>query len=145
MLPWIAIVDSFQHWIYTHPDHTTEQRSDAWMQILAKYGDGVTDYSGLEEYCKILWQKQLHIFEVPFYYIEYGMAQLGAIAMWRNFKEDNKKALKNYKNALRIGYTRPISEIYSTAGIRFDFSRDYIKELASFVKEELASLKELQL
>ena len=83
------------------------------------------------------WQKQLHIFEVPFYYIEYAIAQLGAIAMWKNYKEDPQKAITNYMSALSLGNTRPIGEIYETAGIKFDFSRKYVSELASFLMQEL--------
>jgi len=87
-----------------------------------------------------LWQKQLHIFEVPFYYIEYGMAQLGAIAVWKNYKENPEKGLQQYLNALKLGYTKTIKEIYETAGIKFDFSAAYVKELAEFVKAELDKL-----
>ena len=85
-------------------------------------------------------QRQLHLYEVPFYYIEYGMAQLGAIAVWKNYKEDNQKGLAGYMEALKLGYTATIPEIYAAAGIKFDFSREYIKELMTFVKAELDSL-----
>jgi oligoendopeptidase F len=87
-----------------------------------------------------MWQKQLHLYEVPFYYIEYGMAQLGAIAVWRNFRQDKQKGLRGYMNALKLGYMRNIPEIYKAAGIKFDFSRGYIKELMSFVKDELGKI-----
>jgi oligoendopeptidase F len=87
-----------------------------------------------------LWQKQLHLYEVPFYYIEYGMAQLGAIAIWRNFRKDRNKGLQGYMNALKLGYLKSIPEIYQAANIKFDFSREYIKELMSFVREELRSI-----
>ena len=87
-----------------------------------------------------MWQRQLHLFEVPFYYIEYGMAQLGAIAMWRTFKENKERSLDNYVSALKLGYTKTISEIYDTAGIKFDFSKKYVKELADFIKKELSLL-----
>ncbi len=83
-LPWVATIDKFQHWIYEHPDHTTKQRKDNWNRIFQEFADTVTDWRGLEEARDYLWQKQLHLYEVPFYYIEYGMAQLGAIAIWRN-------------------------------------------------------------
>jgi oligoendopeptidase F len=86
------------------------------------------------------WQNQLHIFEVPFYYIEYGMAQLGAIAIWRNYKRNPEKALDAYEAALRLGYTKSIPEIYKIAGIEFNFSQDYVKELADFVKDELEKI-----
>lgn len=136
-LPWVAVVDQFQHWIYTNPDHTIEQRTDAWTQIFDRFGANFVDWSGYEESKQNLWQKQLHIFEVPFYYIEYGMAQLGAIAVWKNYKENPEKGLQQYLDALKLGYTKTIPEIYETAGIKFDFSASYVKELAEFVKAEM--------
>jgi oligoendopeptidase F len=136
-LPWVAVVDQFQHWIYTNPDHTTEQRTEAWTQIFERFGANFVDWSEHREAEQNLWQKQLHIFEVPFYYIEYGMAQLGAIAVWKNYKENPEKGLQQYLDALKLGYTKSITEIYETAGIKFDFSAEYVKELAAFVKAEL--------
>lgn len=135
-LPWIASIDKLQHWVYTNPKHTIAERYNYWMQISKDFGTGVVDYSGLEDNLKRSWQAQLHLFEVPFYYIEYGMAQLGAIAMWRSYKQNPKLALENYKKALSLGYTKTIPEIYKTAGIKFDFSPAYVKELADFVKSE---------
>lgn len=139
-LPWIASIDKFQHWIYTNPNHTVDERYDYWLKISKDFGTGVVDYTGLEHNLKRSWQPQLHLFEVPFYYIEYGMAQLGAIAVWRNYKQNPKQALDNYKNALALGYTKTIPEIYKTAGIKFDFSPAYVKELAEFVKSEYEKL-----
>ncbi len=139
-LPWVAVVDQFQHWIYTNPDHTDAQRSEAWLQIYNSFGAGFTDWSAYKEAEINLWQKQLHIFEVPFYYIEYGMAQLGAIAVWKNYKENPEKGLQQYLDALKLGYTKTIKEIYETAGIRFDFSAAYVKELAAFVKGEMEKI-----
>jgi oligoendopeptidase F len=139
-LPWVATIDKFQHWVYENPGHSLEERKANWNRIFDEFADTVTDWSGLQEAKDYLWQKQLHLYEVPFYYIEYGMAQLGAIAVWRNFKRDSKKGLEGYKNALKLGYTRSIPEIYQAAGIRFDFSRDYIRELMSFVREELKKI-----
>jgi oligoendopeptidase F len=136
-LPWVATVDKFQHWMYTNPSHTIEERQQAWTNIFSEFNGGVTDWSGYEELRLNFWQKQLHIFEVPFYYIEYGFAQLGAIAMWRNFIHDKSNAIDCYKKALALGYTRGIKEIYQTAGIRFDFSNEYIKDLAAFVQQRL--------
>lgn len=136
-LPWVAVVDQFQHWLYTNPDHTDAQRTDAWKQIFERFGGGFIDWSEYPEAEANLWQKQLHIFEVPFYYIEYGMAQLGAIAVWKNYKENPQKGLQQYLDALKLGYTKTIKEIYETAGIKFDFSASYVKELAEFVKDEL--------
>jgi len=139
-LPWVAVVDQFQHWIYTNPGHTDQERYDAWVQIYERFGAGFADWSEHREAQANLWQKQLHIFEVPFYYIEYGMAQLGAITVWKNYKENPEKGLEQYLDALKLGYTKPITEIYETAGIKFDFSADYVKELVEFVKEQLNKL-----
>jgi oligoendopeptidase F len=141
VLPWVAIVDEFQHFLYENPNHTVEERYKAWVEISDKTGSGIVDYSGLEQFKRNQWQKQLHIFEVPFYYIEYGIAQLGAIAVWKNFKENKTKALVDFKEALKMGYTSPISHVYKRAGIKFDFSKEYIKELMDFVTEELNKLR----
>ncbi len=140
VLPWIATIDKYQHWIYTNPGHTTEQREAAWLTILGEFSTGITDWSGYETYRKNFWQKQLHLFEVPFYYIEYGIAQLGAIAMWRQYRNNKEQALENYMNALSLGYTKTLKELYATAGIRFDFSPAYIQELANFVKPVLEEM-----
>ncbi|UII32393.1 M3 family oligoendopeptidase [Fulvivirga ulvae] len=139
-LPWVATIDKFQHWIYENPEHSEEDRIKAWNEIFAQFSDDVTDWSTLEENRNFLWQKQLHLYEVPFYYIEYGMAQLGAVAVWKNYKEDPRKGLEGYMNALRLGYTRSIPEVYEAAHIKFDFSRSYIRELMSFVKLEMEKL-----
>jgi oligoendopeptidase F len=139
-LPWVAVVDQYQHWIYTNYDHTDDQRTEAWLQIYERFGAGFADWTDHKEAEANLWQKQLHIFEVPFYYIEYGMAQLGAIAVWKNYKENPEKGLKQYLDALKLGYTKTIKEIYETAGIKFDFSAAYVKELAGFVKAEMDKL-----
>ncbi len=139
-LPWVAVIDQFQHWIYTNPEHTAADREETFKQIYERFGAGFVDWDGFEEQFGNVWQKQLHLFEVPFYYIEYAIAQLGAIAVWKNYKENPSKALDQYLAALSLGYTKPINEIYETAGIKFDFSADYVRELADFVKEELAKL-----
>jgi oligoendopeptidase F len=138
-LPWVAAIDKFQHWIYT-TEHTAKERKEQWLKINSKLGNQVINWEGQENALAILWQKQLHLYEVPFYYIEYGMAQLGAIAMWRSYKELGEQGLDNYMNALKLGYTKTIGEIYEKAGIKFDFSASYVKELADFIKEELEKL-----
>jgi oligoendopeptidase F len=139
-LPWVAVIDQFQHWIYTNPSHNAGDREAAFKQIYTRFGAGFTNWEGLDLEFGNLWQKQLHLFEVPFYYIEYAIAQLGAIAIWKNYKENPEKALQQYLDALALGYTRPMNEIYETAGIKFDFSVTYIRELALFVKNELDKL-----
>jgi oligoendopeptidase F len=136
-LPWVATIDKFQHWVYENPSQTQAQRKQKWNEIFDEFADTVTDWSGLQEAKDYLWEKQLHLYEVPFYYIEYGMAQLGAIAVWRNYRNNPQAGLKGYMNALSLGYMKTIPEIYAAAGIKFDFSRGYIKELMDFVKEEI--------
>jgi oligoendopeptidase F len=140
-LPWVATVDKFQHWMYENPEHTSEERTSAWVEIYNQFTDKVMDWSGLETLQKYLWQRQLHIYEVPFYYIEYGIAQLGAIGVWKNYRENPEKGLKGYLDALKLGYTAPITEIYQAANIPFDFSKNYIAELMQFVQSELERLK----
>ena len=139
-LPWVAVIDQFQHWIYTNPDHNANDRETAFKQIYTRFGAGFADWEDFEQQFGNLWQKQLHLFEVPFYYIEYAIAQLGAIAVWKNYKENPQQALDQYLAALTLGYTKPMNEIYETAGIKFDFSADYVRELAAFVKGELEKL-----
>ncbi|ACT94740.1 M3 family oligoendopeptidase [Dyadobacter fermentans] len=140
-LPWVATVDKFQHWMYENPQHTPEQRTDAWVRIYEEFTDSVMDWSTLENFKKYLWQRQLHIYEVPFYYIEYGIAQLGAIGVWKNYRENPAAGLKGYLDALKLGYTATIGEIYQAANIPFDFSERHIAELMQFVRDELAELK----
>ncbi len=137
VFPWVAIIDRFQQWLYTHPEHSPQQRTDAWLKIHDEFGDHITNWNGLDEYRGNLWQKQLHIFEVPLYYIEYAIAELGAIAIWKNYKKNPSNALDQYEQALSLGYTATIPEIYNAAGIRFDFSKEYVSELITFVNEEL--------
>jgi oligoendopeptidase F len=139
-LPWVATIDKFQHWIYENPGHTVEGRKRQWNEVFEQFSDSTTDWTSLEHAKDYLWQKQLHLYEVPFYYIEYGMAQLGAIAVWKNYKENPKQGLKSYLDALKLGYKRSIPEIYQEANIKFDFSQDYIRNLMRFVRTELEEL-----
>lgn len=141
LLPWIATVDAFQFWVYDHPNAGIQARRDAFADIYMRLHGKPIDFEGQEDSIGTSWHKQRHIFDLPFYYIEYGIAQLGAIAIWRNYRRDPEKALDQFWKALSMGYTRPIPEIYEAAGIRFDFSADYIQELAEFMAEELALLE----
>jgi oligoendopeptidase F len=140
IFPWIAVIDKFQHWLYENPNHTLQERSQKWVEIFHEFSDDVIDYSGLEKYVENGWQKQLHLYEVPFYYIEYGIAQLGAIGLWMQYKKDPQKALDNYVNALSLGGTKTLPELYKAAGLKFDFSPENIKTLMEFVNEELEKL-----
>lgn len=140
VLPWIATIDEFQHWIYTNPTHTQAERKTKWNEINSSYGTGVVDWTGYEEVRSFSWHRQLHLFEVPFYYIEYGIAQLGALSVWKNSKNDLQKAIHDYKEALKLAYTKTLPELYKTAGIRFDFSDAYVHELTTFIQTELKTL-----
>ncbi|MCW3074952.1 MAG: oligoendopeptidase [Flaviaesturariibacter sp.] len=140
IFPWIATIDKFQHWVYENPTHTAEERSENWRKIVNEYTSIAMDVSGLEEYRKYSWQRQLHLYEVPFYYIEYGIAQLGAIGLWKQFKENKAAAIKNYTTALSLGGTRTLPELYEAAGLKFSFAPDYISELMLFVHGELEAV-----
>ena len=140
ILPWIAQIDEFQHWVYENPIHSVKERHTKWLDLSRSYVTGLTDWTGYEDMSATSWQRQLHLFEVPFYYIEYGIAQLGALGVWMNSIRDPQKAIEQYKDALRLGYTLSIPEIYSTAGVKFDFSETYLKDLAYFLKAELNAL-----
>jgi oligoendopeptidase F len=136
IFPWIATIDKFQHWIYENPGYTESELTSAWKRILEEFSSPEVDFSGLENYRASSWQRQLHLFEVPFYYIEYGIAQLGAIGLWMQFKNNKEKALDNYMNALELGGTKTLPELYKAAGLVFDFSPDHIRELTEFVRNE---------
>ena len=140
IFPWIATIDKFQHWVYEHPTHSLEERRIQWLEILNEFSTETIDFTGLDAYRSFGWQKQLHLFEVPFYYIEYGIAQLGAIGMWMQFKENASKGLENYINALSLGGTKTLPELYSHAGIELAFDKKSIARLMRFVKKELQSL-----
>lgn len=140
ILPWVATIDAFQHQVHAHPEWTPAERTAAWLATHERFGGRVVDWSGLEDERSALWHKQLHLFELPFYYIEYGIAQLGAIALWRNYKRDPKAAIEAYMGALQLGYTRPLPAIYEAAGIRFDLSQTYVSELVEVVSAEIERL-----
>jgi oligoendopeptidase F len=140
VLPWIATIDKFQHWLYTNPHHSRAERRAQWLHILQEFTPEVLDNSGLENYLSNLWLKQLHIFEVPFYYIEYGFAQLGAIALWKKYHESPEKATQSYIKALKLGYTKSVTDIYEAADIKFDFSNDYVAQLGAFILTKIKTL-----
>lgn len=140
VLPWIACIDKFQHWLYENPHHSLQERHDAWNEIYTEFSPKIIDWTGLEDFKTYHWQKQLHLYEVPFYYIEYGFAQLGAIAIWQNCQKDLKKGLKGYLDALSLGYTRSIPKIYEQAGISFNFAPEYIRSLMQFVSRQVEAL-----
>ena len=140
VLPWIAQIDAFQHWIYENVNHSIAERHAYWATLSKEYGTGLTDWSGFEDQINTSWQRQLHLFEVPFYYIEYGIAQLGALGIWKNSIENYPKTIQDYKAALSLGYSKSIPEIYKTANIKFDFSSNHLASLINFIKSELNKL-----
>jgi oligoendopeptidase F len=139
ILPWIATVDAFQHWIYTHPGHTRDERRAAWRSLLDRFG-GAVDWTGYEEARDHSWHRQLHIFLYPFYYIEYGIAQLGALQIWQRSLTDRAGAVADYKKALALGGSRPLPELFAAAGTRFDFGDELIASLMRTVRTELDRL-----
>lgn len=139
VLAWIATIDAFQHWVYANPTHSPEQRREHWLSLDARFGNAVS-WDGLESARANLWHRQLHLFTHAFYYIEYGIAQLGSIQLWLKSRQDNHQALANYRAALKLGGTRTLPELFSTAGLVFDFSNKTIEPLMKQVGQELASL-----
>ena len=138
-LGWIATVDAFQHWIYTHPGHSRAERAASWNQLMDRFA-GDVDWTGYEDVRANLWHRQLHLFLYPFYYIEYGIAQLGALQVWANSKRDKVKALRDYKTALALGGSRPLPELFATAGCKFQFDAATIRPLMDLVRTELMKL-----
>ncbi len=141
ILPWIATVDAFQHWVYAHPEHTRAERRAAWSGLIARYG-GAVDWTGYEEAREHSWHRQLHIFLYPFYYIEYGIAQLGALQVWRNAQTDRAGAVAAYRRALGLGGSRPLPQLFEAAGTRFDFSEATLTPLVQAIRSELDRIAE---
>ena len=139
-LSWIAQVDAFQHWIYLNPTHTREDRRAQWISLENRFG-GTASWDGFEDAHEHTWHRQLHIFGIPFYYIEYGIAQLGALQVWLNSKRNGEaSAIKAYKEALGLGGSKPLPQLFEAAGCRFDFGPEIVGELMDAVTEELESL-----
>ncbi|MCI4670890.1 MAG: M3 family oligoendopeptidase [Bacteroidia bacterium] len=141
LFPWIATVDAFQQWIYDNPNHSREERYDKWKKLYFRFHGNETDWEGQEHHLERLWLKQIHIFEYPFYYIEYAIAQLGALGVWKNFIESPQEGLDNYLEALKLGYTQPIPQIYQKAGLKFDFGAQYMKECIDFCMNAYREIK----
>ena len=137
---WIATVDAFQHWIYTHPGHARAERTAAWLRLMDRFG-GDVDWHGYDAARANLWHRQLHIFLAPFYYIEYGIAQLGALQVWANSKRDQAQALDAYKRSLALGGSRPLPELFAAAGCKFEFSRKTLAPLVALVRGEIGKLE----
>jgi len=141
VLAWIAAVDKFQHWLYKNPEHSHHERNLAWTKIYKEFSSHTINWEGAEEAFVFAWQRQLHIFEMPFYYIEYAFAQLGAIAIWKNYRQNPKDTLDKYISMMKLGYSKPLPELYKAAGIEFSFTSEYVAELMQFVRDELKALQ----
>ncbi len=139
ILPWIATVDAFQHWIYFHPGHNRDERAAAWNELMDRFG-GTVDWTDFESVRSHSWHRQLHIFLYPFYYIEYGIAQLGALQIWKRSLTDRRVAVEAYKQALSIGGAKPLPDLFAAAGAKFDFSIATIAPLMETIGEELAKI-----
>jgi oligoendopeptidase F len=138
--PWMAIIDAFQHWVYSHPGHTRAERTAVWLDLMDRFGDDV-DWSGWEDSRAHLWHRQLHLFLHPFYYVEYGIAQLGALQVWANAKRNHAAALRDYQRGLALGGSRPLPELFAAAGCRFAFDRETIRPLMQLVRDEMGHLE----
>jgi oligoendopeptidase F len=134
----VAVNDAFQHWLYENPSHSREQRNAQWVALNRQYEGGMVDWEGLEEYRALMWQRILHFYQVPFYYIEYGIAQLGATGIWLRFGQDAPKAIQTYKTALSLGGSRPLPDLFAAAGLSFDFSPKTIRPLAKAICDRWA-------
>jgi oligoendopeptidase F len=139
ILAWIATIDAFQHWVYTNPEQTRDERHSKWIELGNRFGSNL-DWTDFEEWRLVSWQKQLHLFSYPFYYIEYGIAQLGALQMWLQYRENPENALTNYANAMRLGGSRPLPNLFEAGGMNFDLGRSTVQGLIDAVRDELSTL-----
>jgi oligoendopeptidase F len=137
-LPYMATVDAFQHWLYANPGHSHAERDAAWLDLHRRY-NVAADWSGFDDSRMSLWHHKQHIFEYPFYYIEYGIAQLGALQVWRNSLADAPKALADYRRALALGGTVPLPGLFEAAGARLVFDAAGVGELVRLVEDSLAA------
>lgn len=139
LLPWIATIDSFQHWIYSNPEHTREERKFAWNAIRDRFGSNM-DWGDYKIHRDTSWQQQGHLFGVPFYYVEYGIAQLGALQLWRTQRKDPDKALSDYSNGMILGNTKTLPELFSAADIELGFGEEHLSSLIKEVRVAMAEL-----
>ncbi len=137
LLPWVATIDSFQHWLYTYPEHTRAERAAYWTALRMRFEPDV-DWSGHMDWLAVEWQRQLHLFRHPFYYIEYGMAQVGALQVWLNARHKGRPAVEAYRAALALGGSRPLPELFTAAHVCFDFGPAMLGTLARAVRDALA-------
>lgn len=141
LFPWVATIDAFQHFIYTNPNHSRADRQREWLTLMDRFG-GLADYTEYEDALACAWHQQLHLFEVPFYYIEYGIAKLGALQIWRNARQDAGKAVEAYRQALSLGGSRPLPDLFEAAGAKFDFTYDTLAPLMELIQADLTGFNE---
>ena len=134
---WVATIDVFQHWVYTHPEHTHEELEDEWVKIYARFS-GLESWEGYETQLRNRWQRQLHLFEVPFYYIEYGIATLGALGVWVRYRKEPREAITAYKNALSLGGSKPLPGLFEAAGLTWDFGPTTVEKYADELRSAIA-------
>jgi len=139
LLPWIATIDSFQHWIYANPGHSREERAEVWLSIRDRFGSEM-DWTGYTDFRELSWQQQGHLFGVPFYYIEYGIAQLGSLQLWKTQMSDPQKALDDYARAMSLGNTRTLPDLFSAADLKLGFDERHFLSLMGTVENALAEL-----
>jgi oligoendopeptidase F len=140
LLPYIMVVDQFQHWLYKNPNHSWEERNKKFGELKDRYDASIINWESYEEWKEKNWMNILHIYELPFYFIEYAIAQLGALQMYKLYKENPEETIEKYKDALKLGSSKSLPEVYETAGVKFDFSSKTISELMEFVAKELDML-----
>ncbi|MBN1878560.1 M3 family oligoendopeptidase [bacterium] len=131
-----ARIDAFQHWVYTNPERSPTDRADKWMELMQQFPTGA-DYSDLESFTRWSWQSIPHLYIVPFYYIEYGIAQLGAIQVFRNERKEGKAFLDQWLTTMKEGYSQPIPHLYERAGLSFAIHGDLAAELIEFISDEI--------
>ena len=136
LLAWICRVDAFQHWMYENPKHSHNERSKYWLELRSRFGPR-TEWTGFEEDEALFWQTQGHLFGAPFYYIEYGIAQLGALQIWAKQLDDPQTALSDYKNAMILGNTRNLPDLFEAADIKLSFDEEHIGSLVNHVNSAL--------
>ena len=140
LLPWIATIDAFQHWIYANPEHTREERKLQWISLRERFGS-VMDWDGNEDFRELSWQQQGHLFGVPFYYVEYGIAQLGALQLWQTHRKNPKKALKDYSNAMELGNTKTLPDLFAAAELELGFDAEHLNSLIGEVEIAMSEIK----
>jgi oligoendopeptidase F len=141
IFPWIATVDAFQEWMYRNPQHTAVERRQKWVELYTRFhGREVAWPEGTLE---IAWHRQLHIFDYPLYYIEYGLAQIGALQIWYQYDRDPKGTVEKYLYALSLGYLRTVPEIYEAAGVKFFFDPKDLDEIFRFIVSHLKKVRDM--